>query len=220
VKSRPLILVCAASFAALSLAPPALASPIASGSFAGCPARGVGGDPELNALKNRSSVPASIAAITVVQMKQLPSVPPNTPSLRAQWPAAVRSSIDSQEARGVAFIGYIIRVTHETGDPSNCGSSLPRDEDVELFLAANPGERDPAKIILAEVTPRWRAVHVSWRTADLRTLAASGSRVRITGWLLYDEESWSELHGGTATAWEIEPTTRVQVWRDGNWTDY
>jgi hypothetical protein len=216
------ILMAATAFVALASTPPVPAAPgsIPSGAFAGCPARGVGGDPELNHLKNRSSAPAVVGTITVSQMKQLPRVPARTPAMRAAWPVTVRSLIGAQEARAVVFTGYIVRVNHETGDPSNCGSTLPRDEDVELFLAAHPGARDATRIILGEVTPRWRAVYASWRTADLRTLGVSTSRVRITGWLLYDEESWHELGGGTATPWEIEPITRVQVWRNGGWADY
>jgi hypothetical protein len=209
-----------AAFVLASLAPATAAPSVASGTFAGCPAQGSGGDPQLNELKNRSTSPPSANPITVTGMKQLPKPPPGTPAMRANWPAYTRAAIEPHEAEAVVLTGYIVRVTHETGDPSNCGSTLPHLQDVELFLADRSGVTDGNHIILAEVTPRWRAVHPAWGTASMRSVAAAGSRVRITGWLIYDEESWSDTHGRTATPWEIEPITAIAVWQNGNWTNY
>ena len=191
---------------------------VESGSFAGCPAHGSGGDPQVNALKNRSAAPASTIPITVAGMKQLPILPAATPTMRAKWPASSRATIEPHEGQGVVFTGYILQVARETGEPSNCGSTLPRDEDVELFLAQRPGVTDGQQIILGEITPRWRAAYTSWRPVNLRGVAG-GRRIRITGWLLYDQESFGETHGGTATPWEIEPITNVEVLRNGSWVN-
>lgn len=189
---------------------------VESGAFAGCPAHGSGGDPQVNKLKNRSTAPASADPITVARMKQLPLPPAGTPAMRADWPAPTRAMIEPHEGQGVVFTGYILQVARETGEPSNCGSTDPRDEDVELFLAHRPGVTDGAQIILGEITPRWRAAYTSWRPVNLRDVAG-GRRIRITGWLLYDQESFGETHGGTATPWEIEPITNVEVLRNGTW---
>jgi hypothetical protein len=191
---------------------------VASGSFAGCPAHGSGGDPQVNVLKNRSTAPASANPITVAGMKELPGLPAGSPAMRANWPASARAIIEPHEGQGVVFTGYILQVARETGEPSNCGSTLPRDEDVELFLAQRPGVTNGHQIILGEITPRWRAVYTSWRPTNLRAVAG-GNRIRITGWLLYDQESFGETHGGTATPWEIEPITNVEVLRNGNWVN-
>jgi hypothetical protein len=43
--------------------------------------------------------------------------------------------------------------------------------------------------------------------------------VRVTGWLIYDEESWGDTHARTATPWEIEPITAIAVWRKSSWTN-
>lgn len=203
-----------ASLTPVSAAPNA----VASGSFAGCPAHGSGGDPQVNTLKNRSTAPASTNPITVAGMKALPGLPDGTPAMRANWPASTRAIIDPHEGQGVVFTGYILQVARETAEPSNCGSTNPRDEDVELFLAQRPGVTDGHQIILGEITPRWRAAYASWRPVNLRAVAG-GNRIRITGWLLYDQESFGETHGGTATPWEIEPITNVEVLRNGNWVN-
>lgn len=196
----------------------AASSAVASGSFAGCPAHGSGGDPQVNTLKNRSTAPASANPITVAGMKQLPGLPDGTPAMRANWPSSARTLIEPHEAQGAVFTGYILQVARETGEPSNCGSTLPRDEDVELFLAHRSGVTNGQQIILGEITPRWRAVYTSWRPANLRGLTG-GNRIRVTGWLLYDQESFAETHGGTATPWEIEPITKIEVLRNGSWVN-
>jgi hypothetical protein len=212
----------AAVIAAIVLATlvPASAAPnvVASGSFAGCPAHGSGGDPQVNTLKNRSTVPASASPIAVAGMKQLPRLPAGTPAMRANWPPSSRAMIEPHEGQGAVFTGYILQVARETGEPSNCGSTEPRSEDVELFLAQRPGVTDGQQIILGEITPRWRAAYTSWRPVNLRGVAG-GNRIRITGWLLYDQESFGETHGGTATPWEIEPITKVEVLRNGSWVN-
>jgi hypothetical protein len=207
----------AAVLAALTPAS-ATSNPVASGAFAGCPAHGSGGDPQVNRLKNRSTAPASTNPITVAGMKQLPMPPAGTPAMRADWPASTRALIAPHEGQGVVFTGYILQVARETGEPSNCGSTNPRDEDVELFLAQRPGVTDGQQIILGEITPRWRAAYTSWRPVNLRGVTG-GRRIRITGWLLYDQESFGETHGGTATPWEIEPITNVEVLRNGTWVN-
>jgi hypothetical protein len=196
----------------------AAANVVASGSFAGCPAHGSGGDPQVNALKNRSTAPASANPITVAGMKQLPALPDGTPAMRANWPASARATIEPHEAQGAVFTGYILQVARESGEPSNCGSTEPGNEDVELFLAQRPGVTNGQQIILGEITPRWRAAHTSWRPVNLRGVAG-GNRIRITGSLLYDQESFGETHGGTATPWEIEPITKVEVLRNGSWVN-
>ncbi|MFY9710576.1 MAG: hypothetical protein WAK88_10445, partial [Candidatus Cybelea sp.] len=78
----------------------AAANVVASGSFAGCPAHGSGGDPQVNTLKNRSTAPASANPITVAGMKQLPGLPDGTPAMRANWPSSVRATIEPHEAQG------------------------------------------------------------------------------------------------------------------------
>jgi hypothetical protein len=212
----------AALIAAIVLATlmPASAAPnaVASGSFAGCPVHGSGGDPQVNTLKNRSTAPASVNPVTVAGMKKLPVLPDGTPAMRANWSPSARATIDPHEAQGVVFTGYILQVARETAEPSNCGSTLPQNEDIELFLAHRPAVTDGQQIILGEITPRWRAAYTSWRPANLRAVA-KGNRIRITGWLLYDQESFGETHGGTATPWEIEPITNVEVLRNGSWTN-
>jgi hypothetical protein len=209
-----------AAFILASLTPAPAASGVATGAFAGCPVQGSGGDPQLNELKNRSASPPSANPITLAGMKRLPMPPAATPAMRADWPASTRAMITSHEGEGVVFTGYIVSVAREAADTSNCSSALPSNEDIELFLADRPGVSDSKHIILAEITPRWRAVYTSWRAANLRKVSTAGNRVRITGWLIYDQESWRERDHATATPWEIEPITNIAVLRNGNWANF
>lgn len=74
--------------------------------------------------------------------------------------------------------------------------------------------------MIAEVTPRWRAVMVrrgiDWSTDTLRNTICH-HWVRVTGWLLFDfEHAGRSQNTATqpgvwrATAWEIHPITSIE----------
>jgi hypothetical protein len=59
-------------------------------------------------------------------------------------------------------------------------------------------------------------------------LATAGDTVRVSGWLMFDPEHWSQMWQysspadttGTKariTLWEIHPVTRMEVRRNGAW---
>jgi len=76
--------------------------------------------------------------------------------------------------------------------------------------------------LIVEVTPWWRRHAASrgsnWSTDSLR-LSLRGRWVRVTGWLLFDDEHQRQAENTTpgrvgnwrATAWELHPVTGVEV---------
>ena len=54
---------------------------------------------------------------------------------------------------------------------------------------------------------------------QLVQLAKKGARVRVTGWMLWDEEHGSEVGKSRGTLWEIHPVHKIEVFNDGEWID-
>lgn len=111
-----------------------------------------------------------------------------------------------------------------TGESCNCKEEDRKLTDTHFDLIAFPG--DTASKVIAEVTPVWRLLHAhrgeeDWSSEAIRK-RYQGHRVRITGWLYFDE---SHLHEDSntdpddevgrknwrATCWEIHPITKLEV---------
>ncbi len=196
-------------------------SPVATGDFDGCPTTGSGGDPSLNVQKNRSGKPTQVTnSVSVVDLKGLPTVPSSDGRMRDAWPADLRATIENQEEYSAYFTGYVIKAKAEGKEACNCELAAARDHDVHVYVSDTRSGRSLANSAIVEVTPRWRAANPAWTATNLQNLAAKHARVRITGWLLYDQEHWNMIAGGErGTLWEIHPITRIQVWYNGGWMD-
>jgi hypothetical protein len=156
-----------------------------------------------NSLKNRTTVPAAADFDSRVTLDAM--LAPGDD--RRRW----------QPSRAAAIEGYIVRVHDAEPESANCLSRTRLDAHVEV---ARRPDAPPNERVIAEVTPgmRERAASrgVDWSTATLRS-QLTGRRVRIEGWLLFDDEHDEESentrpgHPGNwrATAWEIHPVTAI-----------
>jgi hypothetical protein len=205
----------AASLAALVLA----TASVATGDFDGCPVTGKGGDPALNSRKNRSAPAQSPVPYTVAQMVALPPVPQSDGTLRSAWPPAELGAVDARERQPVVLTVYIVRAIAEGPETCNCDSVSPTDHDVHVYVGDDP-DTTPENAAIVEVTPRWRAAYPSWNAQNIEALADSGTAVRITGWLMYDQEHWDMIaEHERATLWEVHPVTDVAVQTPEGWVE-
>jgi len=118
--------------------------------------------------------------------------------------------------------GWVRQVQIGGVESCNCGAKDPLFRDTHILLALEQKEKKVRKMVVAEVTPRWREVMrkrgVDWTTDGLKK-ALLGKRVRVRGWMLYDwhyqDESENTHPGGKknwrATAWEIHPVISIEV---------
>lgn len=185
----------------------ALAAAVA---HADCPPEGDGGDPDLNGLKNRTDVPRSAVDVTVTQISKFRT--PGSKAARRRWPPAQRKLLAELEGAAVRIDGYVIAVKLEGIESTNCHDAAARD--IHMWLADAP-DADKAHAMVIEVTPRQHPA--AWTLAALEAIAKTRRHVRITGWLLYDQEHPSEVRKSRATVWEIHPITNLEVRADGVW---
>jgi hypothetical protein len=187
-----------------------------------CPAAGLGGDSELNRLKNRTVPPDSVREIAAAAF--LAEYPPDmrTPKEHDEFTRAQRDSIEPREAQGLALTGYLVAAIRAFPELSNCLD--PEDEDWHLNLYPAPpaaGAPDDSLIagsIITEVSPRWQDMRKGvWAFDSLQALARRRAEVRISGWVMYDPEHPSHLGRLRATLWEIHPITAIEVRVGGAW---
>jgi hypothetical protein len=179
---------------------------------ADCPTDGDGGDPALNELKNRADQPARPAAMEVAQILALKGAGPRQP--RAHWTAAQRQTIAATEGAGVVVSGYLLGAKEEGPEAANCHGEDRDDHDVHIWLAAAPN--DPkSRAVVVEITPRQHDRR--WTLAALHRLARQHVQVRVTGWLMFDQEHGPDVGRSRGTLWEIHPITGIEELSDGDW---
>jgi hypothetical protein len=197
-----------------------------------CPPNGdTSKDPETNILKNRVDDPTSVHEVTWAAIASLPI--PHVKTTRKAWRAADRALAASQvvpyEGVALTVVGYIVTdVKNEnSGGGTNCNFTL--DPEVDWHIPLVEHAHDPEKLALVvETTPRVRKSHPKWTRAALATWINSDAPIRVTGFLLFDEDHPSMLydpshpnaaHKYRKTLWEIHPISKIEVWTSGAWKD-
>jgi len=201
------------------VAPPPSTETITGGmqeeTYQGCPPEGDGGDTGLNLRKNR--------------IDQAPDQPtPLQNLLSLTWPQGVEkarrgawapdnaATVAQNEGRAVTAEGYVLLVRHEGPESPNCHDAQSRD--YHTWLAASAGTlSDRSASMIVEFTPRVVARNGGWTDAAL--LRLTGHRVRVSGWLMLDQEHPEQVGKTRGTLWEIHPVTGVQVDDNGTWQD-
>jgi hypothetical protein len=182
--------------------------------FQGCPPDGDGGDRTLNQLKNRVD-DGNNGQYYDVDLGTLISLPyPQDVGrvARDNWSASDVSAIDQYEGVPVRAIGYMLNIKHEGTESTNCHSTDFRD--YHTWVAPDPSD-DRSASIVAEVTPRMQAIRSGWDSDSLAGLV--GKQVRISGWLLMDQEHPEQIGQTRATLWEIHPITHIEVNNGVGW---
>ena len=192
------------------------AAPVSPG-YDGCPAAGDGGDRILNVLKNRVDtaawVPTPLASVLALAW------PPNaTRRARAEWSRRDSMTVARSEGLPVSVEGYFVGAKQEGPEATNCHGAEARFRDWHLWLSATPG-KDRRRSIVVETTPAIRGGHPEWSLGDIRRLIRDSSLARVSGWLLFDQEHPEQVGRTRGTLWEIHPVMRIEVWREGRWTD-
>jgi hypothetical protein len=173
-----------------------------------CGPTGDAGDPKTQALdsnKNRTDTPNPGAYIPV-DWNTLTNLPTD--------------QVDQLQGAPVEVEGYLshrIQVENSgSGESTNCHLTNLDEVDWHMYLTNQPAQ-GIASAIIVETTPRTRPLH-SWDQNKLTQLVDSSTRVRISGWLMYDWQHIGVIGTQRATVWEVHPITRIETQdSSGNW---
>jgi len=200
-------------------APPNVARravPVSPG-YDGCPAEGDGGDRPLNILKNRVDS-ATWVDTPLASVVTLPWPPDVTRRTRTEWSRRDSVVIARNEGLPVSVEGYFVGAKQEGPEATNCHGAESRFRDWHLWLSANPG-KDRRRSIVVETTPAVRATHPEWSLNDIHKLVRDSMYVRVSGWLLFDQDHPEQVGKTRGTLWEIHPVMRIEVIRKGKWIE-
>jgi len=186
--------------------------------LAGVGPDGTDGDPILNRLKNRATAPATVKDYNVDQIIAIPNdiLEQEGRRQRSNWYPAARLHAQQYESLGARVTGYIVKAKQSGLESANGYVDSLRD--YHIWISETP-EGSRARSLIVEMTPRWKAIHPEWRLRYLQSLVENRAKVRVTGWLLWDEEHASEVDKSRGTQWEIHPVTLFEVWSNGRWED-
>jgi hypothetical protein len=200
-------------------------------SFRDCPPEGTpGGDTPLNLLKNRDAAPETYERFEIADLLE------NTPDAlmeqvtvrRDSWPDAATAEVRAWESKGVVVEGRLLMVRESGPESCNCRRDDLRDWHVWIGVEKASSRADAKRkrnaSVIAEPTPRWQARN-GWRLRQFDALARQSARVRVYGWLLFDQEHPEEtprMKGDAATRgtlWEIHPVTKIEIFTGGAWVE-
>jgi hypothetical protein len=186
------------------------------GYFHRCPTTGEGNDPYLNSLKNRDRPPTTARLYTVNSLYQETPTLPKRKVYRAKWTPQQQDLAARWERQAVIVEGYLVfDAVKEDPEACNCGSK--RYVDHHLWLAPTP-RTSRAEAMVVEVSPRQWASHRRWdKAATFRQLIRAKEKVRVTGWLTWDQEHAAHLRKFRKTLWEVHPIHRIEVQRGNQW---
>ena len=105
--------------------------------------------------------------------------------------------------------------------PESCNCHSVEDKDYHLWLVADP-HHDRSKSVVVEVSPRMLARHAELSFDHIRPLVDGRTKVRISGWLMLDQEHPEQLpgrgpHTTRATLWELHPIAAIEVPQGDQW---
>lgn len=180
----------------------------------GCPPEGTAKSSaaqKLNRLKNRISKPHASDIDTEVTLDALRAV--STDDTK-RWSTGMAATIE----------GYCRLAKGAGGETCNCGKTQSSATDTHFEIESGVG--DQKNPVIAEVTPVWRLIHKhfgleNWSSSALKA-KYQGHKVRITGWLFFDEMHVHEADNTDsgdqtgkanwrATCWEIHPITSIEI---------
>jgi hypothetical protein len=111
--------------------------------------------------------------------------------------------------------GYLLGCTAEGQEACNCGSTQYIDH--HLWLAPSPSSAK-TRAMVVEISPRTWDAHPTWsNTATFQKLVTSKTKVRVAGWLTWDQEHQAQVGHSRRTLWEVHPVHSIQVQSGGQW---
>ena len=189
---------------------------VAPETIGGVGVEGSGGDGMLNREKNRFTAPLDVEDQTIAQIEAIPStlLSESGRRKRSNWPAASEDYVEQEERRGVRVVGYLIHAKESGAESCNGYSDVLHD--FHVWISDSPTS-DKSNGMIVEITPRWKSVHADWQLRTLEKLSNEHAQLRITGWLMWDEEHPDEVGKSRATQWEVHPVTNLEVRSGGAW---
>jgi hypothetical protein len=183
--------------------------------YIGCPSTGDGGDGQTNIRKNRLDSTAW-TLVTISSIINLPFPAAIGRQQRVNWSAANTAAIAKFEGIPIQVEGWLAAAKQEGPESCNCHSPLR--VDFHMWVVDDPSKvHDRTQSVVCEMSPRVRTQHPSFSFARISPLVDGVTRVRISGWLMMDQEHPDQIGKTRGTIWEIHPIVGLETFKGGKW---
>lgn len=161
----------------------------------------------LNVYKNRYKFPRKSDFVTGITLRQL---------------LESGNEEDFPIEKAVILTGYVYDVKMGGVETCNCKATDQDHRDTHIELTPDANHTGPEYRLIVEVTPRIRTLlamkGMDWSTSELKDMLV-GHRVKVAGWLFYDEEHKSQAfatrpngdRNWRASCWEVHPVTYIKT---------
>jgi len=185
--------------------------------FHDCPPQGDGGDATLNQTKNRVDE-GNYQQVTFDALANLPWPKDAEGKSRDQWSQAVKDEVARSEGLPLIVEGYLVKVQENPPEAQNCHSNDYKTWQLWLLGAAGSAN-DAPKALLVGVSPRVRANHNGWTLDKLNALVGAGTKVRVSGWLMYNQDHPDDVGKAHLTPWEVHPAMQITISKGDQWVN-
>lgn len=184
-----------------------------------CPLGGDGGDHQLNELKNRTHS-GDWREVSVEDLLGLAWPEGIERRNRGKWPSEALKEVRANEKEGaIQMTGWLAAVKKEGEESCNCHS--PTAVDYHLWLVDDPlkaNKEDRWQSVVCETTPRVSSQHDGgWDLKRIREVVTNRVQVRLSGWLMMDQEHPEQLEKTRGTLWEIHPIITFEIMQGDEW---
>jgi len=184
-----------------------------------CPLGGDGGDHQLNELKNRTHS-GNWRETSVENMLDLAWPEGIEKKNRGKWSSEALKEVMANEKKGaIQIIGWLAAVKKEGEESCNCHS--PTAVDYHMWLVDDPvkaNKEDRWQSVVCETTPRVSSQHnAGWSLQRIATVVTNRMKVRLSGWLMMDQEHPEQLEKTRGTLWEMHPVIAFEIMQGDEW---
>ncbi len=167
---------------------------------------------DLNKLKNRFNIPDNSFIDSTITLNAI------------LQPGVDTARFTSDNA--VYIEGYVFSVKSGGQETCNCKTKLERYKDIHIEITADDVHTSANERVIVELTPRMKRIifnqlGINSITSNKLKNAILGKRVRIQGWLFFDEEHMQNSYNidpedtsndnWRATCWEVHPITSIEI---------
>lgn len=184
-----------------------------------CPLGGDGGDHQLNELKNRTHA-GDWRKTSVEKMLDLMWPDGIEKKNRGNWPSEALKEVMANEKKGaIQMTGWLAAVKKEGEESCNCHS--PTAVDFHMWLVDDPTKANKAdrwQSVVCETTPRVSSQHDGgWGLQRIAKVVTNRMQVRLSGWLMMDQEHPEQLQKTRGTLWEMHPVITFEIRQNDEW---
>lgn len=183
-------------------------------------------DPELNRAKNRVDDEGPYFPVDFDEIKNLPIPAGVRKTKRSTWPKETRDALARWEGIPVQIEGFLA-LTERSGrfyggwpmgpELCYCQALGAQFYDYHLWIVKRVGDKK-SKSIVVEMTPRVRNYKPGWTIRNLSYIGVSRLPVRVSGWLMLDQEHVGHIKPGhRANIWEVHPVMKFEYKEGGQW---